>query len=424
MKSTRIVCSLVVLSAPLYLDAAASSTSAKPDILHWEAVQHSSLINRTKSNLTKQPTALALKEAEHTTKFVTALAKLNKDIYLQELKTQHKRAPHYETPKRAPVEIAVDSTCYQDSSAEQRKTVLAQLKGTSYSLHSPIMLYHSNGKLVELNKYKTYNGGTVIWKSQPTEQSAEVNPPVYTLTALKNMLNASMIINDSNKINQKDAENAINLIEQLEQKYSPAMPKSQEVLTKQIISLAKQRDALFASLKLDPAQAYRIQAIIDYFKIGSSEEEIFNEAFGTTNETMNNRPAVVRMLAEVERHVQDPNKNAWLAGTYEPRAVKELKETMTALEKETDNEAKCALRKKCDILATTIHNDAIKSLNGSIKQEKITTDKLRAETKPFEAQVGELRNVLRHIHELQMIQAALQDNAAASSSAASSSAAN
>ena len=446
MKSKHMVWSLVLLS-PYCLEAAASSSAAAPGNSHWEAVHIGSILTRTKSDLTLQPTKLALEEAEHAVKFVTPLARLNKDIYLKELKATTPKKPHHRIRRQAPV-MAEESSCYQNISAEKRALVFAELTASEKTLQSTAMVFSSNGEAVSINDQRPYHSsdkGTVlrlqdynwtqkivaegektktVWKPKLALTPEDDNRPLCTLTAMNNLLNASVLNGSVNGIDIATARNAVNLGQELKQNVSNAIPTSQQALMKQIAELTKQSDALFASLKLDPAQAYRIQAVVDYFKQGSTEEQIFHEAFGTALETMNNRPAVVRMLAEVERHVQDPNIGAWIANTYEPKEVKNLRLSMAAYKKEENIDTKKTLGEKCNALASTIHADAIKGLNALVKQEKIITDKLRDETKPFEAQVGELRNVLRQLHELQTIHAAFNVDvpAAASTSAASSSA--
>lgn len=438
MKSKRMVWSLVLLS-PYCLDAAAASSSA-PNSVHWEVVQAGSKLTFTRPNHTLQASKLALEEAEHSVKFVTPLKKLDKDIYLQELKTKTQRTayhistvldqtiaqPPYLPNKDEDVSAELRTQMCQDvatlfatGDAEQREnlgvnvsTLLAPFKKNNACTIVAGQHYNWTREAVATD------GKRAIWRPELTEAPKENEPAVRNLTALQNDINSS-VRSENYAENLKQAA----VIMQLMQNSAQTIAQAGKTLPTQIAELTKQRDALFASLKLDPAQAYRIQAVVDYFKQGSTEEQIFNEAFGTALETMNNRPAVVRMLTEVERHVQDPNIGAWIANTYEPKEVKELRVAMAAYGNETNHDAKATLLDTCNALVSTIHADALKNLNTSVIQAKDCRDKkFRAETKPFEAQVGELRNVLRQLNELHTIQAVLNESAPVAASAASSSA--
>lgn len=458
MKSTRIVCSLVVLSSPLCLNAAAFS-SGMSDASHWEVKQVGSLISRTKTDLTKQPTHAALVEAKYATKFIQPLAKLNKDIYLQELKTIKSRSPHHVAPKQAPAEIIVESTCYQDCSATQRKKVLEQLAGTISPLKSTVSLYSSNGDLVDLEASKPYthvDKGTVlayqnytwspkeiktetktttVWRPKYSLMSEEIMPVATTLTAMQNILTASVIDSSFYGYSTETMRAQIPLLQVISSDPNNRSAKDAAIIDAQHTFLVEKATNLFAEIGLSPKLGYYVRAILDEFRKYSennddkvqSYNDIFKSAFGTTAMVANNRPAVVAMYAEVLGAVQDHSATSGLwsfLGTNEPKEVSELNACNEALKSETDKTKIATLTSRRDLLINAIHTQAVTGLNSLVKQEAIITDKLRAETKHADVQIGELRNTLRQLHELQNIQSVLHEKNTHTEQHASSSSSN
>lgn len=440
MKSTRMVCSLVVLSSPLCIDAAASSTT--PDALHWEIVQAGSLISRTQADHTKQPTAAAIAEFEE-------IQQINRKARLEAASataiTAHRAnlACFKNKVKTGDIKRC-QPPCNKDFSAESR-LVLAQLRGTGYKLTPPVMLYNSSRELVELEANQDYTyvakGNIVpdqdyiwtqkeiaaglktarVWRPKLALIPEENTQVATTITAMNNILAASVLASSYFGLSTQTMFSQARAQGVLSTDPSNRTAKDHALFDAQCAELASKATQLLAQIGITPKLGYYVRAVLEEFRRYSEENDekvqtsgdIFKTAFGSTVMTKHNRPAVVALYAEVAGAVQDPYATgAWsYLGTNEPKEVTELNACNAALKEEANVEKIAALTARRDMLINAIHAEAVAGLNALVKQnpDKITSAKLRAENKLADSPVGELRNILRQLNELQTLQAVLVD---------------
>ena len=455
MKSTRMVCSLVVLSSPLCLDAAASSSTA-PNVPYWEVevLKKGSLLQWTSSRVALKPTESALQEAEQSKKYITIDAKSNKHHMLKELKTETPilaPTPHYKAKAvqkwsrstdgswtNTPAGIRRAETEWICPSKTLTKEELRQIDGLFISLC--IDEQDQRNALIAKNNPELY----------PKADAPVHHQTAHHLTALQNQAMSSVVggdlIDHSARIKflvflnnaEKGTVDLTDAFSAEAVKVFAAKIKDEATYDKQIGELSARAVELLQAMNLDPRAAYYVRAVLDGFRNYSElhdaktqrSEDILATAFGTTRLTKNKRSAVVSMVAEVVGAVQDPSPRTGLRsllGTYEPREVTEFYACMQSLRQETNTEKKEELTTRSEQLLNTIHAEAVKYLNTLVKQGTIVTnDDNVAENYVFEARAHELRNTLRQINELETLQAQLHpvvhvahllENAASSSSA-------
>lgn len=455
MNSTRMVCSLVLLLSPLFLEAAASSTDKES---LWEVVQSKGYLSKGDQRL--KPTQNAINELNELRNIQSKRSKYTMVLaVLPELLEETPRIPAHQE-RIAPVasiapqlEIETDSANYrsQDCMAEQRATMFAQLRGTGYQLSTPVMMSDRHGEYVSLEEQKPYvyvdkgtvlsnqdydwnkeeisseSKSTMVWRPMLAAAAKTYPQTLTTVTAMENILAASVAPEMFAELSTATMSPYITTLKAITTDPKNRTTKDLAAIDKQFATLAKTATEQLAQTGFKPQLGYYVRAIVDEFRRDSEENyqtvesssDFFKLAFGTKEVIKSIRPAIVALYAEVAGAVQDPSASSVLSflGTNKPAEVSELDACNAALKNAKSADEITALTQKRDELINIIHTKAVAELNKfvqpeKIKNRKIVTDDVRAECQAADTQMFELRNILRTLSELQTMQSILNEQAA------------
>jgi hypothetical protein len=422
MKYTRMTWSLVALSSSLHLGAAASAEKTK--LTPWEAARNGEIEGACARRLhdynvqeARRKNVRFFKEKVAQGSIVRPDAIQCTDAYLA-IKTptsQAREAVHAEllsaTPALTPTVYTFDSQTKEFIPCKHKSKDMGTVEaGKHYGWKKECSVED--------------NGITGLWRPQELDYVSTEPAPVRTLTALKNTACSSVCLDSLDDLQNEHAGRIMFLEDHLPLQAQRFNTEQTKTLTATLTALEARRDVAIAALNLDRnedrAAAHRIRAVLTYFNQGSSIAEIYKQAFGTKSKTDNSRFSIVRMLAEIVSHVQDPTYRPWMMGApvenpNEPQDVKDLQAAMLVKNAATSEEAQIS----CDAHALAVHAEAVKYLNSLVKPKPVMTQQTREEVKPFDTAVVTAYELIRQCNEAELLLAALTSEASSSASSSS-----